>query len=297
VHRQEQQVRRAHQRDRLTVREHATCADERMAVDGGRVLGGELAGEMQLDRAGELGVGRQRRHEEHGRAREDVQAASRPAEQPPPGPRAAQVVAERRVQGSRVHDPEDVAGLGDGAVREVGAVEADRDAGGHDAIGELGERRAHARRGLRGGHHDRGRGRQRPAHRADIERPVPAAVRKLRLVERPQVLEVGDPGHAELSRHARGRERGLVGKTRRVDDVGAGPDRAGQAGALVHPPAHPRGRNAQDPADPGRARRLRAGNPVHRDVRRNAREQLLVARPPAVVPTGRTGDDDRLVAV
>jgi len=299
VHREEQEVGRAHQRDRLAVAEQAGRTDEVAALADGAVAGRQLAGQVELDPPRERRVGRDRAldrlRDEHVRARDDVQARGGAAEQAAARARAAQVLAEIRVHRAGVDDPERLAGPRRRRRDEVGGLVADRDRG--HAAGELGHRRLHALGRLGGGHDHRRRGRQGPPHLAEHARVVQAGRLRAHLVERPRVLEIGHPGQPERLRHAGTGERRLVRQARRVDDIGAAPYPFAQPAALVDPPVDPRWREAAQPLHPrGGPGGLGALEPVHLHTRPDAAQQLLVARLPAVAVLGHAGDHDGAVA-
>ena len=156
VHRQEQQVRRPHERDARVVVEVPVQVDPgrvRHALVGVR----ERAREMELDLPDVLLLARgaQRVHEMHVRPREDVDRLL-PAQQPDQPAGSALAQAELGVQRPGVDDPQRPAGAGLGrGGGEVAGVPAVRDRGdpGFDARERLPDRRG----GLGRVHHD-GRG-------------------------------------------------------------------------------------------------------------------------------------------
>ena len=211
----------------------------------------------------------------------------------PPSSRRRWRVRCRRVPRSVWSEPvctirkHPVAGAGRRRAGEVVPVEPDRDAGDRP-IGQVGQRATDGGGGLRRRGHDRRGAGQRPAHRAQVEGALDRRRVQAHLVERPRVLEVGDPRHAELGGEPRAGQRRLVRSAGREHDVRPGSHTPPERHGLLDPPAHPAVRARAQEREPrrhaGRPRRLGARDAVDLGVGGHAGEQLGILRIPAPAP-------------
>ena len=134
--------------------------------------------------------------------------------------------------------------------------------------------------------------------RPQVERAVHGAERQAHLVERPQILEIGDPRAPERRGHARAGERGLVRQAGRVDHVRVTAHLAGER-VRSRPPTSaptaagaPRARSSRVEPPDGSARTrwtsVSGGTRASRSSSRGSQRSRL---------RGRAGDHHRSIAV
>ncbi len=226
LHRQEQQVGRTHQGDRVGVRQIPVQDALRRSGSKLTIHTREHTGEMQLQPVSETGITLDqllhRLEQIDMRAGQDLDARRRPTQQPPQARTSLLLQPELGVQIARMHDPELPRIVRrNRAVREVRRVVAVRDRNDRP-IPQLRKRLSNLTRSLRRAHDDRRRRPQQPTHRGNRQPPMNPRRINHHLVQRPRIAQVGDPADAQCARQRGAALRGGVGRHDRVDDVDVG---------------------------------------------------------------------------
>ena len=248
-----------------------------------------VALEDALDRLQQVDVG----------SREEVDLRHGHAAEPPTISAGSQLPEpDVRMQIAGVDDAEDALLARCGSSGEIVGIKSVRDRD-HDPAAELRERVQHAGHSLGRVHDDGCRLPQRRPHTAAVGDPVCRRRIAPHLVERPRVLEVGDPRNAETVCEAVDRRSCVVGDELADDDVYSSGRIELEARDGVHPPAGERVVAAQRSIHGRSPARRRAGDgpsrPDHGYIGNLAEHRRVDRRPPFCGVAG-TGEHERLDA-
>ena len=267
MHREEEKVGRAQERDRLGVGQ-VSMRDHPRREEFARTRSSTEPGQVDLDPLSEVGPlgadGLDGLEQVDVGARDDVQARNGAAEDSPSEPDVPPVGHGKDVAG--VDDSEGAVAAVGRRPREVVRVEAVRD--GHDRLPpELGEPANDLGPRLGSVHDDRVGGGEQLPHPPELQGAMEPRRVDEPFVERPGVAEVRHPGDAELGGELAGGVARLEGRHGRVDEVDRPLDGAAGGERLLRPPAGELGAQAQPAHGAGPApagtRGLRAAHAQH----------------------------------